>query len=363
MGNGRRTRTRRRTCTRRRWVATNTSGWNIPIYLYPFGHKATLVTITERKIDPKATNPAANLKQRSFIVLREQTRDYGDVKVKGHQVPELEGHPVLNAFPFTTITIEPMVSTDIVTPVPNPPKAPFVPFGGADPYPWKITGVDHERRTISMVTPLVAVPIPDPNGPPIDPPPHNGALKTWNEQVVAKHYPLNLGGVDIAFAPSSTSGDTTSRVQHIEFTGYAEKETSAPELRQASVVIPALAALNRGGGTSLVKYGNAYVKSGFKPGDLAQLYLQLTESHHAELRRRQRSRRRFRRAQRRGESTVAEPWERSAMTAQALTVSPRASSTRRSSSKARCQSCSASSSCRTSLATVWPMVFSTRRPS
>jgi LysM repeat protein len=240
-----------------------------PIYLYPFGHRATLIKLTERKIDPNAANPAANLFTRYFIVLREHTRDYTEIKVPGTE------QFVLNAFPFKTITIDPVVSTDIDTPPQDPATTPFVPLSNKVSYQWKITGVDHEGRVISMVTPLVAVPMNVKPAPPT--PPHKAALKMWNEQVVAKDYPLDLGGVEIAFAPSLTPGDTTSRVQHVEFTGHAAAGTSTPELRQASVVIPALAALNRGGGTSVVKYGNAYVKGGFKPGDVAQLYLQLKD--------------------------------------------------------------------------------------
>ncbi|MGE2714431.1 LysM peptidoglycan-binding domain-containing protein [Mycolicibacterium litorale] len=238
-----------------------------PIYLYPFGHRATLIKLTERKIKPAGANPAADLYTRYFIVLREHTRDYTDVTVPGTQ------RQVLNAFPFKTITIDPVVSTDIDTPPEDPATKPFVPLANKLSYQWTITGVDHEGRVVSMVTPLVAVPMNVKPAPPT--PPHEAALRMWNDQVIAKNYPLDLGGAEIAFAPSMTSGDTTSRVQHIEFTGHAAPGTSAPELRQASVVIPALAALNRGGGTSVVKYGTAYVKDGFKPGDAGQLYLQL----------------------------------------------------------------------------------------
>ncbi|MET0901515.1 MAG: LysM peptidoglycan-binding domain-containing protein [Mycobacterium sp.] len=236
-----------------------------PIYLYPFGHRATLIKLTERKIKPTAANPAADLYTRYFIVLREHTRDYTGVTVPGTE------RFVLHAFPFKTITIDPVVSTDIDTPPQDPATVPFIPLANKVSYPWKITGVDHENREISMVTPLVAVPMN------VRPPakPHESALELWNMQVVAKDYPLDLGGAEIAFAPSLTSGDTTSRVQHIEFTGHAAADTSTPELRQASVVIPALAALNRGGGTSVVQYGKTYVEKGFPAGDPAQLYLQL----------------------------------------------------------------------------------------
>ncbi|OBF30453.1 LysM peptidoglycan-binding domain-containing protein [Mycobacterium sp. ACS4331] len=245
-----------------------------PIYLFPFGHRATLIKITERKIRLADGNPAANLFQRFFIVLREHTRDYTGIRVTGQ--PGVQDHPVLNAFPFTSVTIDPVVSTDIDTPA-DPPPAPFVPTVKSAAYQWKITGIDHEGRAVTLVTPLVAVPIPDPNADPVQPPVHTKALDTWIEEVVKKHHPIDAGGAEIAFAPSTTSGDTTSRTQWIEFTGNAEVKTSTPELKRASIEIPALAALNRGGGPSLVQYRKPYVEKGFPAGDPAQLYLRLLQ--------------------------------------------------------------------------------------
>ena len=241
-----------------------------PIYLFPFGHRATLVKITERKIRLEDANPAANLFTRVFIVLREHTRDYTDVRVTNH--PDFQDHPVLNAFPFKTITIDPLVSTDIDNPEEDPPTKPFVPKVNTADYQWKITGVDLAGRTVTMVTPLVAVLVDD-----RQPDLHTTALDTWNEKVVRLHHPIDVGGAEVAFAPSDTSGDTTSRVQYIEFTGQARLETSTPELKRAKVEIPALAALNKGGGPSFVKYRKPYVEQGFPPGDKALLYLELLQ--------------------------------------------------------------------------------------
>ncbi len=47
-----------------------------PIYLFPFGHRGTMITITERKIKLDTADPAAYLYQRTYIVLRERTRRY-----------------------------------------------------------------------------------------------------------------------------------------------------------------------------------------------------------------------------------------------------------------------------------------------
>jgi hypothetical protein len=99
----------------------------------------------------------------------------------------------------------------------------------------------------------------------------------WVTDVVTPTHPIDVGGVEVAFAPSSTSGDTTSRVQWIEFTGVAEQLTCTPALKRATVTIPALAALNRGGEPTAVVYRKEYVLAGFPSGDPAQLYLKLVQ--------------------------------------------------------------------------------------
>ena len=53
-------------------------------FLYPFGHRATLVKVTERKVlapdggtgDNQADSPVAYLRQRMFIVVREREKTY-----------------------------------------------------------------------------------------------------------------------------------------------------------------------------------------------------------------------------------------------------------------------------------------------
>jgi hypothetical protein len=89
-----------------------------------------------------------------------------------------------------------------------------------------------------------------------------------------------LRGAEVAFAPQgATPGDTTSRVQAIQFAGAPDpdpdKFTSTPSMVKAHITIPALAALNRGGGPVPVSYHKDYVTNGFPVGDKAELFLTL----------------------------------------------------------------------------------------
>ena len=56
-----------------------------PGYLFPFGHKASLIKVTERRIDA-STQPEGYLYQRFFIVVREPVKNYGDQTMPLSQV-------------------------------------------------------------------------------------------------------------------------------------------------------------------------------------------------------------------------------------------------------------------------------------
>lgn len=224
-----------------------------PIYLFPFGHRATLVIITERKIDPNDTNPAAYLFKRQFIVLRDHTLRYDTV------APPTD-------FPFLSVTVEPVTSPDLDN-LPDGPVDPFVPQVKNKHYLWKIIAVDHALRQVTMTTALLAVPV------------NRGSMQSphdeWVKQVVTPDGLIDLGDAEVAFAPETKRGDTTSRVKYLELTGTAQTDTSTPSMYQAHITIPALAALNRGGETSAVAYHSKYAGTGFVAGDPAQLYLEL----------------------------------------------------------------------------------------
>lgn len=70
-----------------------------PGYLYPFGHRAVLITITERKFQDSALDRAAFLRQRRHIVVRDPGRTL-----------------LLDDFPFTSLTILNPVTPDLISP-------------------------------------------------------------------------------------------------------------------------------------------------------------------------------------------------------------------------------------------------------
>jgi hypothetical protein len=231
----------------------------LPIYLFPFGHLATLVLITERKIDPADPDAVAYLRYRNFIVLRQHTVVYTD--------------KTLTSFPFSSVTIDPVVSPDFDV-VPDPSVA-FVPQINVTNYPWKITAVDHAGRTVTMATPLVAVPIKRPA---------SDGQTAWVTDVLPNGL-IDVGDAEVAFASERKRGDSTSRVRYLELAGAQPVDskgnpvlggTCVPSLYRAHITIPAVSGLNPGGGgISTVGYADHYKNNGFDGTDQGELYLVL----------------------------------------------------------------------------------------
>ncbi len=128
-------------------------------FLYPFGHSASLVKVTERKVAPpdgvSITTPTAYLRQHMYVVVRERTLSY-PADVFTHQGREL---------PFASnITIN-----DAVTPDIDPPTAIaagdgfsfWIDVGGA-PFQFSCTATDLAGSPIDFLAPLVFMSLSEP---------------------------------------------------------------------------------------------------------------------------------------------------------------------------------------------------------
>jgi hypothetical protein len=137
-------------------------------YLWPFGHAASLIKVTERKFESlgSRTRRVALLRQRFFIVVREPVRTYNGVhhKYKGRN------------FPFTRIELLTRVTPDLSDPGKNDsgkyvsalhggaiaPRMlfwPMVPPGGGTltDVPFEIRATDISGQTVTFSMPLLFV--------------------------------------------------------------------------------------------------------------------------------------------------------------------------------------------------------------
>jgi hypothetical protein len=119
-------------------------------YLFPYGHRAAKITITERQFEAVGGETGGYLRKRSFIVLREPVKHYW---------PGLIGQPHDGRdWPFRTVRI-----TTLVTPILDddddlPTVGPgVVPTVGGEPVLFHSVGTDGERRDVDFVSPVVFV--------------------------------------------------------------------------------------------------------------------------------------------------------------------------------------------------------------
>src|SRR5262249_52896216 len=99
-----------------------------PGLLWPLGHLATQVTITERKfVDTPTGLVGAYLRQRMFIKIKQPVRDYrGSAAAFPNKGREL---------PFTLIRFTTLVTPDIEKP---PESGPFFPMVGSEAYSFEV---------------------------------------------------------------------------------------------------------------------------------------------------------------------------------------------------------------------------------
>jgi hypothetical protein len=146
-------------------------------FLYPSGHRAALVKITERKVPPESQfkparpAPVAYLRQRLFIILRETEKRYGDddEAVSGSVETLFHGAsvPLSRVLPFQRLRIvtlqtpnldreAPALPDLVPTVVPDAPSLFWPTIGGAD-FKFHMVGQDRDGRDVEFRAPLLFV--------------------------------------------------------------------------------------------------------------------------------------------------------------------------------------------------------------
>jgi hypothetical protein len=180
-------------------------------YLFPFGHRAVLVKVTERKFN-KATK-AAICRQRMYIVVLEKEVNYARKDVAGKFIQ----------FPFQTIRINTPFTPDID----NPEAKPIVVCGsynfyvnvGGEPFQFDIVatdkeGLDHRiRMPLVFLEPGIARSSNDITGVIND---YNGTINSGNNSN-AKYNNVQFYGQKVAYAGSLVEGDTLFETNVVEF--------------------------------------------------------------------------------------------------------------------------------------------------
>jgi hypothetical protein len=209
-----------------------------PGYLYPFGHQAALVKVTERKM--KQVSPSyAGLYQRKFLVIGEPVRTYSDT----------------HDFPFIQVGIRPLVTPPLDDPGTSQDSF-FWPHIGGQFFAFTIDALDHESHPVRLVTPLLWVA-------------ESFGTIAANNQKVDQEYDNSPNrkvpalGQKVAFGPVHKGGDTVLETESISLRGKAALGDSRPHMSQAKVSLPAVQQLSAIGSLPIV-YHSTYQDGGFE---------------------------------------------------------------------------------------------------
>jgi hypothetical protein len=225
-------------------------------FIFPFGQRAALLKITERKFARGSGEPAL-LQQHEFVVISAPLQTYEPAEAP----PGLE-----HTMPLTTVELKTLVTPDLEIPQAAADKLCFLirEPGSPVPFLFKLRGDDGQHE-IDLQSPLVFL----------------DSTVAWDATTIMKAKGLYDGpsgqrlradGASIALAPSS-SGDTTFPADELTFSARPAAPMPDPaldptrpgfwpELVTARVRAPALQILTGQGDAATVEYDDAYKTHG-----------------------------------------------------------------------------------------------------
>jgi hypothetical protein len=256
-------------------------------FLMPFGHRASLVKITERKLKPGLGGTAAYLFQRMFLLVREPEKRFrNDARMlPGDRRMDL-------VMPLGTVHILTRV-TPPLDPPQNLPKAAggmlFQPFVAGARFEFKIVAVDLEGNVLEFSAPLVFMErdhndsAPDPGAPGqtiLD-----KAIRSYNESALVDRE-FDLRGQRVAYAESQRADDTILATHSLTFHAATapflvrrpqDEPRFVPVLHEAKAVIPAMSALAGAATPTRLGYHGHYARQGFAANG-AEVFLQALDT-------------------------------------------------------------------------------------
>ena len=222
-------------------------------FLLPFGHAASLVKVTERKFQAINGGPTtAYLRQRFFVVVREPVRDFTALNIADQR-----------RLPYRSVRLTTLITPDVVPAVDTSGHYAFFPTTGPNTFLFHIAGTDWDGQTSEFTAPLYFV--------------ERGgdfaqAVLTYNGTPGVRT--RNLAGQQIAFAASSTRGDTSLHTSAMTFSAQPAAPAATaifpffPRVEGADITVPSIQQVTGGTGAMSVVYYDPYVTGGMGPGEV-----------------------------------------------------------------------------------------------
>ncbi|MCL1983244.1 MAG: hypothetical protein FWG53_09215, partial [Clostridiales bacterium] len=288
-------------------------------YLFPFGHRVSLVKITERKFHHNNDNDGnpAYLRQRYFIVIREKERTYESDEFKAatnNSADAAKRFSLSKKFPFSRVRILTETTPDLDAPG-LPPSQVKISIGAGSEYPgyeqgkfygssmfWPHVGhnpfmfqcaatdLDGRRALFNMPMIFVEGTLARPSAG--DSPDYNAAecfamdaMNDFDSRVSCNTVGFNWQR--IALAPGLGPGDTSLPVHKIKFSGLVQKGNATlrthynelnlpiwvPQVDEITARIEPIAQLSGSQEPHTLVYNSKYLLGGFDSDNKGQVFV------------------------------------------------------------------------------------------
>jgi hypothetical protein len=250
-------------------------------FLAPFGHRAVLVKVTERKFDRDRPDHAAYLIQRMFIMVREPVKEFSPATVR----TSADGQLLNLLFPFQQVELLTLVTPNLHKPanvLGISTYAFFPEVDGEQPFRFAVRARSLDGRVVEFRTPMLFLSELVNKDDQL-----NNVVRVYNgnDPVTGANPPpvnltADLHGQSLALAPSRKPGDTTVEVAHlvwgVEIPTDRDRQQYQlipgflPVLRWAAARVPVVSRLAGTDTLVPVQYPKRFREAGF-PGMTAQL--------------------------------------------------------------------------------------------
>lgn len=235
-------------------------------YLFPFGHRAAHMEVTERKFDLSLPGQPAYLIKKEYLIVLEHVKEntslgmpFSRVEITTTVTPELTKGPV--------ITVSPELA--------------FWPQVGQQDFQFHIVATDWDGQCVAFSSPLAFVSEADEGT--IDAVIQDYATQPNAGQASMRNQ-IQMNGQSIAFAKSVPAGAemgdaklTTTMMTLIVNPAQSKDAPFLPMMQSASVHIPALEKLMGNNQPATIQFSNTYLASGFDGNkNKGQVFAELT---------------------------------------------------------------------------------------
>ncbi len=186
-------------------------------YLFPFGHRASLITINERKLSTGSGTPGAYLRERIFLVIGQPIKNYAGAAYIGNDGRKL---------PFTSIEAVTLTTPNLDAEKTFVPgfglTAPycFQPLTNGDPFLFHFRGTDYDGGLTDFRSPVVWVDDTIAYGGPGKSPVANKTLDQIVDAIIDQwtgNFPsIDLRRSRVSIAPPNVGGDTNVCLESFE---------------------------------------------------------------------------------------------------------------------------------------------------